>query len=100
MVAGMSFRVEYTALALDQLRDLAKHDRRTVLDAVDTHLAHEPEKESKSRIKRLRGYTVPAYRLRVGDLRVYYTVEHRTVTIHGVAPKDHQDEWLTTYGNP
>ncbi len=94
----MLHRIEYTPLALDQLRDLARHERRTVLDAVDEHLTREPEKESKSRIKRLRGYSVPAYRLRVGELRVYYTVESRIVTVHGVAPKDHQDEWLTTHG--
>lgn len=32
------------------------------------------------------------------DLRVYHTVESQTVTVHGVAPKDHQDEWLNTHG--
>lgn len=96
----MLHRIEYTPLALDQLRDLARHERRTVLDGVDAFLVREPEKESKSRIKRLRGYSVPAYRLRIGDLRVYYTVESHTVTVHGVAPKDHQDEWLITYGKP
>jgi mRNA interferase RelE/StbE len=96
----VSHRIEYTPLALDQLRDLARHERRTVFDAVDKYLTDEPEKESKSRIKRLRGYSVPAYRLRIGDLRVYYTIERQSVTIHGIAPKDHQDEWLTTHGTP
>ena len=96
----MSHRIEYTPLALDQLRDLARHERRTVLDAVDEHLTHEPGKKSKSRIKRLRGYSVPAYRMRVGDLRIYYTIESQTVTVHGIAPKDHQDEWLSTHGRP
>ena len=71
----MPHRIEYTPLALDQLCDLARHERRTVLDEVDKHLTHEPEKESKSRINRLRGYSVPAYRLRIGDLRVLH---HRT----------------------
>ena len=94
----MPFSIEYTSLALDQLGDLARHERRSVLDAVDEHLAHEPMKESKSRIKRLRGYNIPAWRLRVGELRVYYTVEGQTVTIHGTAPKDHQDEWLNRHG--
>lgn len=94
----MLHRIEYTQLAIEQLRDLARHERRTVLDAVDDHLSHEPEKESKSRIKRLRGFRVPAYRLRIGDLRVYYTVEARTVTVHGVAPKEYQEEWLKNHG--
>ncbi|MGI8604349.1 MAG: type II toxin-antitoxin system RelE family toxin [Verrucomicrobiales bacterium] len=44
----MLHRIEYTPLALDQLRDLARHERRIVLDAVDEFLTHEPEKESKS----------------------------------------------------
>lgn len=96
----MPHSIEYTALAIDQLRDLARHERRTVLDAVDQYLTNQPEKQSKSRIKRLRGYHVPAYRLRVGELRVYFTIENLTVTVHGVAPKDRQDEWLNLHGKP
>jgi len=41
-------------------------------------------KQSKSRIKRLRGITNPDYRLRVGSFRVFYTVDekvHRVVVL-------------------
>lgn len=44
---------------------------------MDKHLRHDPTKESRSRIKRLRGIHNPDYRLRVGDYRVFYAVDER-----------------------
>jgi mRNA interferase RelE/StbE len=94
----VKFAIEFTDLALRQLRDLARSERLLVLEAVERFLSHEPEKVSKSRIKRLRGFAVPAYRLRLGELRIYYSVTNQTVTIHGTAPKDDQDDWLQRFG--
>jgi mRNA-degrading endonuclease RelE of RelBE toxin-antitoxin system len=37
--------------------------------------ANEPTRESRSRIKRLELLDSPAYRLRVGDYRVFYDVD-------------------------
>jgi len=41
---------------------------------MEQHLAFEPTKESKSRIKLLKGISDPDYRLRLGDYRVFYNV--------------------------
>ena len=38
------------------------------------HLRHDPRKVSRSRIKRLRGVRRPQFRLRVGEIRVFYDV--------------------------
>jgi mRNA-degrading endonuclease RelE of RelBE toxin-antitoxin system len=47
-------------------------------------------KESKSRIRRLRGITTPDYRLRIGDYRVFYTVDEdaRRVVVLRVMRKE------------
>jgi len=45
-----------------------------VRTAMERHLRHQPTRISKSRIKRLRGVRRPGYRLRVGDIRVFYDV--------------------------
>ena len=64
---------------LDKLR---RYDAARILDAVETHLTHAPTRESKSRIKKLRGIRNPDYRLRVDDFRVFYTVDKGTREVH------------------
>jgi mRNA interferase RelE/StbE len=61
-----------------------------------THLATEPTKESKSRIKRLRGTRKPDYRLRVDELRIFYDVSDRLVTVLAIVSKERASAWLET----
>lgn len=74
-------------------------ERAQVLDAIETHLRYEPEKTSKSRIKRLRDIQSPQYRLRVDNLRVFYdviyTIDEGTVEILAVKEKSKAIGWLT-----
>jgi prevent-host-death family protein len=70
--------------AVDDLKRLEAHVRAAVRVALETHLRHEPEKTSRSRIKRLRGLRRPQYRLRVDDIRVFYDVSGTTVEIDRV----------------
>ena len=51
--------------AVEDLKQLSARDRAIVIDALEIHLRFEPEKLSKSRIKRLKGIRKPQYRLRV-----------------------------------
>lgn len=76
-------------LAVEDLDRLRKRDAAMIADAMEEHLSHEPCKESRSRIKRLRGVTDPDYRLRVGEYRVFYNVDTpaRTVVILRVMSK-------------
>jgi mRNA-degrading endonuclease RelE of RelBE toxin-antitoxin system len=57
--------------AQEEIGTLRASDRAKVLDAIEIHLRYEPEKLSKSRIKRLKAIAQPQYRLRVDDLRVF-----------------------------
>jgi mRNA interferase RelE/StbE len=63
-------------------------------------LRHEPKKVSRSRIKRLRGLRQPQYRLRVGDVRIFYDVTETTVEVLAIVTKSEAESWLAEYGNP
>ena len=74
--------------------------RAEVRDALETHLRHEPRKVSRSRIKRLRGMRQPQFRLRVGDIRVFYDVENEAVEILAIVTKAQAQRWLEKEGTP
>ena len=82
--------------AIADLDALRKYDATQIANAMERHLQHDPTKESKSRIKRLRGISNPDYRLRVGDYRVFYVVDEdaRQVDVLRVM---HKDQTLTYY---
>ena len=76
--------------AIADLDALRKYDASQIADAMEKHLLHDPTKESKSRIKRLRGIRHPDFRLRIGDYRVFYVVDEdaRRVDVLRVMHKD------------
>ena len=63
-------------------------------------LRNQPTLVSKSRIKRLRGLTQPQYRLRVGEVRVFYDVTAETVEILAIVTKAEASRWLLDRGTP
>ncbi len=84
--------------AEEDFRALRGFDRAAVRDAMNEHLRHEPKKTSKSRIKRLRGIRRPQYRLRVGDVRVFYDVTEVAVEVLAIVPKSAASVWLERHG--
>ncbi len=84
--------------ALDDLKRLPAHVRASVKAGIEEFLRFEPEKVSKSRIKRLRGTSHPEYRLRVGDVRVFYDVAVSRVEILAVVFKADANAWLKKEG--
>jgi len=62
--------------------------------ALETHLRHEPEKTRGTRIKRLRGLLRPQYRLRMGEVRVFYDVSDTTVEVLAIVAKSEAEAWL------
>src|SRR5437660_5729126 len=96
----MAFEIVLAPEAFEDLKGLAAHLRATVRSALETHLAHEPRKTSRSRIKRLRGLRRPQYRLRVGEIRVFYDVSGATVEILAIAAKSEAGQWLAQFANP
>ena len=95
----MPFAVVLAPEAVEDLRRLTAHVRATVLTALETHLRHEPEKTSRSRIKRLRGLLRPQYRLRVGEVRVFYDVSGTTVEVLAIVAKSEAESWLARFAN-
>ena len=96
----MPFAIVLAPEAVEDLRRLTANLRATVLTALETHLRHEPEKSSRSRIKRLRGLLRPQYRLRVGEVRVFYDVSGTTVEVLAIVAKSEAESWLALFANP
>jgi len=95
----MRYEIILSPEAREDLESLRSNVRAAVRDAMEQHLRYEPTKVSKSRIKRLRGYTRPQYRLRVGDdIRVFYDVTETAVEVLSIVPKSEVDTWLKRYG--
>jgi len=86
--------------AVEDVRRLKGSLRAQVLDALETHLRHEPMKTSRSRIKKLRGTGRPQYRLRVGEVRIFYDVTGSTVEVLAIVAKSEADSWLAQFGEP
>jgi mRNA interferase RelE/StbE len=96
----MPFAVVLAPEAADDLRRLTATVRATVRAALETHLRHEPGKTSRSRIKRLRGLSRPRYRLRVGEVRVFYDISGTTVEVLAIVAKSEADSWLAQFADP
>jgi mRNA-degrading endonuclease RelE of RelBE toxin-antitoxin system len=96
----MRFEIVLAPEAIEDFRAPMASVRSVVRHALETHLRHEPMKTSRSRIKRLRGLTRPQYRLRVGDIRVFYDVSAETVEVLAIVPKSEAATWLEQFGNP
>jgi mRNA-degrading endonuclease RelE of RelBE toxin-antitoxin system len=94
----MRFEIVLAPEAARAYRGLAARLRAMVRDALETHLRHEPRKVSKSRIKRLRGLRQPQFRLRVGELRVFYDVTHEAVEVLAIVTKAQAEGWLAEKG--
>jgi mRNA interferase RelE/StbE len=96
--------VRYEILAAphagNQLAALPAHTRSEVRDGIELHLRFEPTKLSKSRIKRLKGLDRPQYRLRVGEIRVFYDVTDKEVHVLAIVSKAEAQAWLDKQGIP
>ena len=99
-MARMRFEILLAPEAAEDLRSLKANVRAAVREAMEAHLRHEPEKVSKSRIKRLRGLSRPQFRLRVEEVRVFYDVAASTVEVLAIVPKSEAESWLAQFGSP
>lgn len=96
----MTYTIRLSREAVEDFRNLKANMRSVVRDAIEIHLRRQPARTSKSRIKRLRGLSSPQFRLRIGDVRVYYDVTETTVEILAIIPKSEADDWLVRAGEP
>jgi mRNA-degrading endonuclease RelE of RelBE toxin-antitoxin system len=96
----MLFEIILAPEAVEDLKRLKANIRADIRAALETHLRHEPKKVSRSRIKRLRGLRKPQYRLRVGEVRIFYDVTETNVEILAIVAKLEADSWLTQFASP
>ena len=82
------FDIEFKREALSALRKMKSFYAKQILDAVEIDLRFEPERTSKTRIKRLRGRQRATFRLRAGDYRVFYDVVENVVSVVAILHKD------------
>lgn len=96
----MPFEIVLAPEAVADFHSLSANRRALVRDALEVHLRHEPAKTSRSRIKRLRGLRQPQYRLRVGEVRIFYDIVNSTVEILAIVAKSEAERWLSQYSEP
>jgi mRNA-degrading endonuclease RelE of RelBE toxin-antitoxin system len=86
----MAYRLEYSPDAVEHLRALSAAQRTTVLDAANEQLTHQPGEPTRNR-KQMRPNPLATWELRVGVLRVYYSIEEdpeQIVRIRAVGVKN------------
>jgi mRNA interferase RelE/StbE len=94
----MRYEIILSPEAVEDLKGLSARTRAEVRDGIEKHLRHSPAKTTKSRIKRLRGVSRPEFRLRIGDVRVFYDVASRRVQILAIVGKAEASGWLKRIG--
>lgn len=94
----MLFAIVLAPEAVEDLKRLKATARAAVKAALEAYLRHEPQKTSRSRIKRMRGLSRPQYRLRVEGIRVFYDVEDGVVQVLAIVPKSETTSWLAQFG--
>jgi mRNA interferase RelE/StbE len=90
----MPYEIKYSDEAVEQLKRLRAVDRSLVLDQVEQVLRVNATLESKARVRRLRQPAPTEYRLRVGEIRVYYDVSPETVHIIQILSKEEAISYL------
>jgi mRNA interferase RelE/StbE len=96
----MSFEIVLAPEAVEDFKGPRANVRADIRKALETHLRHQPKKVSRSRIKRLRGLRQPQYRLRVGEVRIFYDVTGAIVQVLAIVAKSEADSWLAQFANP
>jgi len=94
----MSWEIVLAPEAVRDFRRLSGRDRAIVRDALEKHLRYEPAKVSRSRIKRPQDISKPQYRLRVGEIRVFYDIGVSQVEVLAIVPKSSAATWLAEQG--
>ena len=100
ILARMPFEIILAPGAIENIKGLKARGRTEIRAALETHLRHEPQKVSRSRIKRLRVLRKPQYRLRVGEVRVLYDVTETTVEVLAIVAKQEAESWLAQFAKP
>ena len=84
MARSKPFAIQFSPAAESHLRALSARQQRTVLEAIQAKLRHQPDVQTRNR-KPLRPNSLATWELRIGDLRVYYFIAAEAMTVSVVA---------------
>jgi len=68
------FRIEFAEITREHMRLFSANKRTKLLDVIARQLSHEPERETKKRL-RLRPNPLAPWELRIAEFRVFYEVD-------------------------
>jgi mRNA interferase RelE/StbE len=94
----MRYEIVFAPEAIQDIKRLSAHERSIIRDELEKHLRFEPDKVSRSRIKRLRGIRHPQYRLRVEEIRIFYDIVEGVVEVLALVGKSDAAGWLAEMG--
>ena len=94
----MRYEIVLAPGAVEDYRNLSGYQRAEVRDSLERYLRYQPTRVGKSRIKRLRGLSQPQYRLRVGEVRVFYDVNDEIIEVLAIVTKAAAARWFSEYG--
>jgi mRNA-degrading endonuclease RelE of RelBE toxin-antitoxin system len=94
----MRYEILLAPEAVQDLRALKANLRAEVREGLERHLRHQPAEVSRARIKRLAGEGSPEFRLRIGDIRVFYDILGDEVHVIAIVPKAEAEDWLRKVG--
>jgi len=75
------FRIEFKPQAVRDLKKIKRYHATAIVEAIERHLAQEPERITRGSIRRLRGQQQTTFRLRAGEYRVFYDVQEERVEV-------------------
>jgi mRNA-degrading endonuclease RelE of RelBE toxin-antitoxin system len=78
------FNLGFKPEALDELNGLRKRDRQRIVDAIETQLPNQADRQTRNR-KRLRPNDLASWEMRVGDSRVFYNIDTENDVVEIVA---------------
>ncbi len=96
----MKYQIVLANSARKDYERLDETSRADVREAMEKYLRDESVKTIKTRLKRLKGLKRPQFRLRVGDIRVYYDVNahEQRVEVLGIVNRSRAEPWLKRRG--
>lgn len=83
------FRIVYSAPVAKYLQNITKQKAELINSKVEAIGVYPfPHPKLGKKLKKLRGFKIPTYRLRVGKDRILYRVENQQIIVLKIVPRD------------
>jgi len=93
-VAERKFKILFSPAAQRDIERFEAEDVLQLVRDIKHHLEISPLPFGKSRIKKMAGFAPPLYRLRSGDFRAYYRIDHTDIVILAITHKKDSEKIL------